>query len=139
MTPERFGPLESRLLGKGGKRVVNPGFEPDLDKIMERGQDWDGSAATTKKMRSRDCHANAARLRETRGHHIATGYALSDDGLWRQHSWGIHSRTGNPIETTTPRVKYHGAVLTPGEAADFARANLPHRTAAAMGTGDVAD
>jgi 8-oxo-dGTP pyrophosphatase MutT (NUDIX family)/2'-5' RNA ligase len=136
MTPERFGPLESRLLSKGGERVVNPGFEPDLDKIMERGRDWPGSIATTKRMRSRDCHANSARLHETQGHHIATGYALSG-GLWRQHSWGIHSRTGRPIETTEPRDKYHGAVLTPEEAADFARANLPHRTAAA--SGDVAD
>jgi hypothetical protein len=40
---------------------------------------------------------------------IATGYALSDDGLWRQHSWGI-LREG-VLETTKVRVKYFGILL----------------------------
>lgn len=52
---------------------------------------------------------------------IATGYALSGDGLWRQHSWGV-LRDGI-FETTETRLKYFGIVLQ-GERADyFAAAN----------------
>jgi hypothetical protein len=52
---------------------------------------------------------------------IATGYALSDDGLWRQHSWDV-LRDGI-LETTKARQKYFG-ILRQGKAADhFAKAN----------------
>lgn len=125
LSAEQFAPLESRLLGKGGERVVNPGYEPDLGKIMDRGQDWEGSPVSFRPMCARNCHGNAAELHVKTGHHIATGYALSDDGLWRQHSWGVHKNTGKPIETTTHRDKYHGVVLNTEEAAQFTRANYP--------------
>ena len=63
------------------------------------------------------CHQNSARLwSEGKGKTI-TGYALSDDGLWRQHSWinaGDHL-----IETTDPRVLYFGYSLTEVESEKF--------------------
>jgi hypothetical protein len=31
---------------------------------------------------------------------IASGYALSSDGLWRQHSWGMDVADGRILETT---------------------------------------
>ncbi|HEX7958941.1 MAG TPA: hypothetical protein VF493_03430, partial [Terriglobales bacterium] len=54
---------------------------------------------------------------------IATGYALSEYGLWRQHSWGI-LRDG-VLETTKTRLKYFGIVLQGGEADFFASSNSP--------------
>lgn len=78
-----------------------------------------------KVMKSSSCHQNVASVWTARKFGIvgiATGYALSDDGLWRQHSWGI-LRDG-VLETTTTRLKYFGIVLQ-GERADFFAASNP--------------
>jgi hypothetical protein len=48
---------------------------------------------------------------------ITTGWALSDDGLWRQHSWILRGKT--VIETTETRVRYFGVTLTDAEAEQF--------------------
>lgn len=52
---------------------------------------------------------------------IATGYALSEDGLWRSHSWVIQpmKRTVRVWETTVKRVAYFGVVLTDEECEQF--------------------
>jgi hypothetical protein len=42
---------------------------------------------------------------------IASGYALTGDGLWRQHSWGVDAADGRVIETTVRRVRYYGVIL----------------------------
>ena len=44
----------------------------------------------------------------------ATGYALSADGMWRQHSWLIHRkpRSNRVVETTEPRILYFGFAMT---------------------------
>lgn len=55
----------------------------------------------------RDCHDNALHLK--RAHQIDdvwSGYALSEDGLWRFHSWGCQSEL--IVETTEPRLAYWG-------------------------------
>ena len=54
-----------------------------------------------------------------------TGYALSDDGLWRQHSWLIAKpgRRWTVIETTCRRLLYYGVVLTEEEARHHADCN----------------
>ena len=52
---------------------------------------------------------------------IATGYALSDDGLWRQHTWGI-LRDGI-LETTEARIEYFGLLLQGERADEFAASN----------------
>jgi hypothetical protein len=52
------------------------------------------------------CHENALTLAVK---HLAewwTGFALSDDGIWRMHSWGFHE--GQVIETTEKRTLYYG-------------------------------
>ena len=46
---------------------------------------------------------------------IGTGYALADDGLWREHSFGV-LREG-VLETMAPKQKYFGLLLV-SEAAD---------------------
>jgi hypothetical protein len=63
---------------------------------------------------------------------IGTGYSLSDDGLWRQHSWGL--RREGILETTVPRVKYFGVLLQHADADSFAMANL---TSACMSCASV--
>lgn len=56
---------------------------------------------------------------------IATGYALSEDGLWRCHSWVVQpmARTVRVWETTVKRVAYFGVVLTSEECEDFVENN----------------
>jgi len=115
-----YAKLEQRLLSMGGKMVV-PRREPDQDKILSRGKLWvrDNIKIVTVGRTPSNCHGNVAELWRSnpKRYHIATGWALSDDGLWRQHSWIIDERT--VIETITPREKYFGFVLTPLEAQQF--------------------
>ena len=53
------------------------------------------------------------------------GYALSEDGLWRCHSWVVQpmARTVRVWETTVKRVAYFGVVLTSEECEDFVENN----------------
>ena len=79
-----------------------------------------------KKMKSSHCHQNvSAAWKSKRSLHriiaIGTGYALSPDGLWRQHSWGV-LRDGL-LETTEARVKYFGILHHGIEADYFAECN----------------
>jgi hypothetical protein len=86
-------------------------------------QRWDGAGAVKRSGRRNECHSNSARMWESgRAAALATGYALSEDGLWRQHTWAL-TESGTPIETTAPRRAYTGYVLTPDEAAEFAAGN----------------
>ncbi|GAG76359.1 unnamed protein product [marine sediment metagenome] len=112
--------LEQRLLSMGGEMVV-PRHEPDQDKMLSRGKLWvkDSIKIVTIRGTHGNCHGNVAEIwrHNPERYHIATGWALSEDGLWRQHSWIIDGRT--VIETTTYREKYFGFVLTPLEAQQF--------------------
>ena len=75
------------------------------------------------------CHANAARIvlgitRVTRAgaagaDGIGTGFALSGDGLWREHSWALDG--GVLIETTERRTLYWGLVLRGDDAVRWAQ------------------
>lgn len=125
--PVPLFPLEQRLLESGGIRMVYR-FEPDLKKLLERGEIFDGPVELFPAQLGQ-CHANVAHLwNENReGLAIVTGYALSEDGLWRQHSWLIRKNTTpvqcQVVETTTGRVKYFGVVLTASEAKIFSQNN----------------
>jgi hypothetical protein len=59
------------------------------------------------------CHGNAADLwaRDPEKYQLVTGYALSDDGLWRSHSWVVDDR--HLYETTCRCERYFGAALGP--------------------------
>lgn len=62
------------------------------------------------------CYWNVARLvldnKNITGY---TGFALSSDGMWRPHSWGVNSR-GTIIETTIKRDMYFGRRFMEDEA-----------------------
>jgi hypothetical protein len=70
------------------------------------------------------CHSNAALLWKVAGGviAIATGYALSKDGLWRRHSSGIDH--GLVVETTEPRIRYFGFGFMEEEAGEFCSDSL---------------
>jgi hypothetical protein len=113
-------PLKTLLVRLGGDFIVAPPRTPDQDvsSLLELGFVTSGPI-TLKVMKFSSCHQNVATIWTKRRFGvvgIATGYALSEDGLWRQHSWGI-LREG-VLETTEARVKYFGIVLQ-GEKADF--------------------
>src|SRR5215469_10493746 len=141
MTPEQKKFLESRfrkaageqpelkrlkplLLRFGGTFIVAPPkADPDIPMLLESGFLMNGPV-TTRRMRASQCHQNVAAIWKTRKPKIvavATGYALSEDGLWRQHSWGI-LREG-VLETTEERVKYFGILLRSAEGDHFAECN----------------
>jgi hypothetical protein len=124
-------PLRDKLLSLGGKQVAMVDIEQDIDDILERGQLWYGDRIKMMKGYPSQCHSNSAELWEKYKNnsnfkiHIATGYGLSDDGLWRQHSWCVlvKPRKNRIIETTVERIAYFGFVLTKEESEVFALEN----------------
>lgn len=125
---EHLFELKARLLDFAGEAVCLPGYEEDLENILEYGQFWLGYNAERIPGEPCQCHENSALLwRENRDiTNICTGYALSEDGMWRQHSWLIHRkpRSNKIVETTRPRVLYYGFALTPEMCEEFADENL---------------
>lgn len=120
---QRMFALRDRLLEFGGEEVCMPPFEEDYDAIMTRGQFFYGNHARLKRGEPNQCHSNSARLWDAnRGRcQIATGYALSEDGIWRQHSWVVQPLTVSwrVWETTVKRVAYFGVVFNDAECEAF--------------------
>ncbi len=114
--------LWTLLLQFGGIDVVRE-YDEDLAKILEHGQLWYGDRIKLMKGQPSKCHENAAACWEAnQGRSVlCTGYALSDDGLWHQHSWLIHvkPRRNRVIETTEKRIAYFGFCMAPDEAEKF--------------------
>jgi hypothetical protein len=108
----------------GGVELVAPtGFDPDIPFLIASGFAMAGTARF-RIMEGSACHVNVARRWKAKNDGlvgVGTGYALSGDGLWRQHSWGI--RRDGILETTTRREKYFGVRLKAKEADSFARCN----------------
>jgi hypothetical protein len=107
------------LLSFGGDRVAITGYDEDVYRLVRRGQLWSGRGALKMPGAPSQCHANAANLWDANRDTVilATGYALSRDGMWRQHSFGLNA--GRVVETTEPRVAYFGFAMTPQESERF--------------------
>ena len=120
---QRMLSLRDSLLKFGGEAVCMPSVEEDLEKLLSRGQLWSGVGSKLMKGRPISCHENSCNLWEANQDKlfISTGYALSDDGMWRQHSWCVFpkARSVNMIETTVKRELYFGFVMTLDEIEDF--------------------
>jgi len=115
---ERWRTWCRTLLSFGGSLVVPPRDpETDLEALLAEGsvmnqpvQEQPGEPG--------ECHRNVAVCWiDGTVESIGTGYALSDDQLWRQHSWGLTSG-GELVETTDHRRAYVGVKL-PARAASM--------------------
>jgi hypothetical protein len=119
-----IGLLKNLLLKLGGTHLVAP---PKRDSAVHRLIDTGfvmAGPVQFEMMEGSRCHRNVAATWIQRTHGIlgiGSGYALSDDGLWRQHSWGL-LREGI-LETTEPRWKYFGVLFQGLEGDRFAAAN----------------
>lgn len=122
--PDTFYILRKILLSFAGEDTCfNMGYDgiEDCKRLIKDGQFWLGKSAKLMKGEVGRCHSNSAQLyyanRNNFDVRICTGYALSDDGMWREHSWVIYhkDRSNQIIETTKKRVCYFGWVLTPEE------------------------
>lgn len=114
------------LLEHDGDLVVPP-VDPDilLGPIAEMGEVRPTDRLQVRPMQANDCHINAAVLwRAGEVPSIGTGYAMSDDRLWREHSWGVTSE-GLIVETTVQRATYFGFVFEGPSACWFADWILP--------------
>jgi hypothetical protein len=126
--------LREVLLAKGGLEVVPPHYDrfeqwqrtrddAYTEASLARGRAWAAAAARLEPGAGNACHVNVARLHRAGRGAIATGYALAEDGLWREHSWIVEA-SGAVVETTVPWVLYYGCMLDDGEARRFARDEL---------------
>lgn len=128
----RFLALHRKLLSYGGLETCFPTNEPDILRILERGYLRSGTSLMMTGEPSH-CHSNVCNLweqnRPDRDVRICTGYALSEDGLWRCHSWLLHvyntatQHRERVIETTAKRIAYFGFEMTDAEAERFCSEN----------------
>ena len=117
--------LREKLLRLGGVALVAPpARDPDLDAVLAAGVAFEATNVKHVPGLDSQCHANVSRLWAEKSERlqIVTGYALSDDGLWRCHTWGLE--TDRVVETTEMRLLYFGVTLTTEGAARFAKANI---------------
>lgn len=115
--------LWMRLTGIGGRAVSIPKSLRDehLVDLIRNGQGL-GGIETLYKMEPHQCHKNTSLLYDDgKVDFIVTGYALSEDGFWRQHTWGL--RDGKFIETTAKRTYYYGVILNDDQAEKFVKDN----------------
>jgi hypothetical protein len=116
--------LRAKLLGIGGAEIVALPLTMGIDPLVPLLEIWGQvmeRPVTYRRMEPSQCQLNVARLWEERKKGsrligVGTGYALSDDGLWRGHSWGLTKR--GIMETTVSRVKYFGLPFG-GKGADW--------------------
>lgn len=100
--------LRDRLVALGGWAVCMR--DPRLASVLlAEGSDVPGADAEMRLGDPGRCHDNSATLvRHDPSLVCHYGYALSDDGMWREHSWCVKP-DGGIIETTAERVAYFGA------------------------------
>lgn len=114
--------LRSELLSIGGNEVV-PVWEPDVEALLAAGQVITPTEIVNIEGVPSQCHQNVARLYADHESvtEIGTGWALSSDGLWRQHSWA--HRGDELVETTETRDLYYGLLLDGTRAEEFVSKN----------------
>lgn len=121
--------LRDKILSFGGEQVSMPLLiDDDYLPLLNRGQFFYGKGLKMKKGIPSQCHYNSCCLwKANQGKcQIATGYAILEDGLWREHSWVVQPlATKYRIwETTVPRLAYFGYVMTDEECEKFYYDNI---------------
>lgn len=120
-TQPRIADLNNKLLSIGGKLLVPPMSDTELqeiDRILDEGRPFKPRGTILMKGEPSRCHDNVLYLWDANRKRVeaCTGYALSSDGLWRSHSWGLTKDRGKVVETTEKRKAYFGFCYSPKEA-----------------------
>ncbi len=119
------------LLAFGGAETCLPREDAALDLIISRGQLWSGADAVFRQSPCRQSPAAASRdlwltsLPASDTNAAAprsivipvVGYALHDDGIWRQHAWCIDAAPdahGVVVDSVGGHLLYFGAAHFPG-------------------------
>jgi len=113
--------FSSTVLRNGGALVVPPRApDPMIGMLGEQATLVVPAEVVHRTGEQSECHANVAALwRSGEVVAIGTGYALSRDSLWREHSWGW-DESGRLVETTELRERYFGVRLQSEGAERFA-------------------
>lgn len=114
--------LATAVMKHGGVVFIVPEYgESDIDRLIARGEMFAGLNPLIVKGKPCRCHSNSAVYWSNHDDtvEIVTGYGLSDDGVWRQHTWCRKIKGGRIVETTEPRVVYFGVRLNNEEAESF--------------------
>lgn len=123
--PRSLLPLKKALLGLGGERVVIV-MDAFGVGIRDRGVAVPGGVPPILGSLANSCHSTSAilQLLAPADRQIMTGYALSEDGCWRRHTWVMQD--GQVMEPTVERTQYFGYVLVdPLDVLAFVRAEIP--------------
>jgi hypothetical protein len=107
--------LHRRLLEIDGAAVVlwsGTNSEEIVSRLLSLGQTDSGQNAVLRLGKASECHENsfAIHQQDPARYEVRTGYALSEDGIWRPHSWVFDAKVNGIIETTEKRVTYFGVV-----------------------------
>jgi hypothetical protein len=127
---KRLFEIRKRLLSFGGETACIPAYpDADTDLILNFGQFWLGNNVRKMSGEIGKCHRNSCELWEANPEitRICTGFALTEDGMWREHSWVIwlKPRSTQIVETTpVSRIAYYGYVMTEEQCRVFAEDNF---------------
>jgi hypothetical protein len=124
MSDADYETLKQRMLAVAGQAVCLH-REIDLKELLARARFSRGYNARMMVGEPIRCHANSAALWDANRNklRLVTGYGLTRDGMWRQHSWCI-DQDDRVVETTVKRLLYYGFILNRDEANLFHLNNL---------------
>jgi hypothetical protein len=134
----RYEDLRAQLLDLGGVEVVLPRYDQfseaeqrrqayDVEQVLARGETWPGAGAVLEIGTENNCHSNVAQIRSSGRGSIASGWALANDGLWREHSWLLLPSADSEdslLETTQAWLLYYGYRLDARETGWFIHSEL---------------
>lgn len=107
----KWDELVKKLLSMGGSRVVDQ-HDPFAPLIHWYGQLTPTDKVDLKVMQPNLCHWNCKKLaKRSKNYAHFYGYGLSEDGLWRAHSWVYDFKHRRILETTEKRLKYFGVII----------------------------
>lgn len=111
--------LQKKLLSVSGIIAKVQKDDPDIDNLLTDGILLDKPNDILLSGEMCQCHKNSAYLwmNNKSKYKIMTGYALSESGIWHQHSWLMNK--DKIVETTVNRSKYFGYILSPLESEIF--------------------
>lgn len=104
--------LKHKLLSVGGQAVIFMGKIDEYEDLLEMGEFASGENVKMWKLSGSRCHQNVEYIVRRWPHFKGfIGYALSNDGAWRYHSWAYDPVRNCIRETTELRLMYFGIPL----------------------------